>query len=446
MVRLIRVSVPWEKAEKIASVLSTCSFIHGLERADGFSIDSDVTSRTVVYTFKTVEKKTSEVLSRLSQFAIGTKIGHIDILALSSTRPHVAKNKQGGKKRHYRMDDALAIDEIRALVDSQYHLTFDYLAFIAAAALIAAVGLLQNSSTSVVASMLVSPLMGPIVGMTFGTVVSEWQMVRVSFRNELIGIGICFLVGALCGFAVSPFLDAENDDVMKSEPTEMNSRGNWTGILAGIFIAIPSGCGVGLGVTSDTINPLVGCAISAALLPPIVNSGIALCLGLMFRVRGKDNDVVDKHLQVGGISFILFLVNWLLIYVFALVIFRTKKLHVFVEDHQRNENLATFERTLTDIYQTGKKDSLGEPLLDSQFNLEEFQDTYDLEKSLGSSTLGDFNHTRQHEPPVATRLRMSSMPAVQSDPNNLDLKRIVSGNKGKNGLRARGSQDEMDSL
>ena len=59
--------------------------------------------------------------------------------------------------------------------------------------------------------------MGPIVGMTFGTVVSEWQMVRVSFRNELIGIGICFLVGALCGFAVSPFLDAENDNVMKSE-------------------------------------------------------------------------------------------------------------------------------------------------------------------------------------------------------------------------------------
>ena len=64
---------------------------------------------------------------------------------------------------------------------------------------------------------LVSPLMGPIVGMTFGTVVSEWQMVRVSFRNELIGIGICFLVGALCGFIVFLFLDAGNDNVMKSE-------------------------------------------------------------------------------------------------------------------------------------------------------------------------------------------------------------------------------------
>lgn len=129
-----------------------------------------------------------------------------------------------------------------------------------------------------------------------------------------------------------------------------------------------------------------------------------------------------------------------------MVIFRTKKLHVFVEDHQRNENLAQFERTLTNIYQTGKnRESLAKPLLDQQFNLEERQDTYDLEKSLGSS-IGDFSHTISHistEPPVATRLRMSSMPAVQSDPNNLDLKRIVSiSNKGDNERRARGSQED----
>lgn len=446
MVRLLRVTVPWEKAERIASVLSTMSFVHGLERCDGFSIDSSQTSKTVVYTFKTVEKKTSEVLSRLSQYAIGTKLGHIDVLALSSTRPQISKLKQG-RKRRYRMDDALAIDEIRALVDNQYHLTFDYLAFIAAAAVIAAVGLLQNSATSVVASMLVSPLMGPIVGMTFGTVVSEWKMVRVSFRNELIGIGICFLVGALVGFAVSPFLDAENDNVMKSESTEMNSRGTLEGILAGVFIAIPSGCGVGLGVTSDTINPLVGCAISAALLPPIVNSGLALCLGVMFRVRGKSNEVVDKHLEVGGISFILFLVNWLLIYVFALVIFRTKKLHIFVDDPERDDKIAKFE-TMTNLYSQQSSNDFNEPLLDDGLKgLGERQETYHLDQRDP-----DFTHTVSHisaDTPTSTRLRMASMPHVKTDTSTLDLNRIISDEKqirkdSNAESRARGSLDGFD--
>merc|ERR1719483_978028 len=196
--------------------------------------------------------------------------------------------------------------------------------------------------------------------MTFGTVVREWDMVRISFRNELIGIGICFITGALVGFAVSPFLDAEDDMVMKSESTEMNSRGNWWSILGGVFIAIPSGCGVGLGVTSDTINPLVGCAISAALLPPIVNAGLALCLGVMFKLNGKENHIVKRHLDVGSLSFCLFLVDWCLIYVFALVIFRIKQMHTHVDDPKKMEGLRMM--TQMDVY-GGNPDGFDVPLL-----------------------------------------------------------------------------------
>eukprot|EP00494_Astrolonche_serrata_P029177 UN29444 len=196
------------------------------------------------------------------------------------------------------MDDALSIDEIRDIVETQYHLTFDYIAFTACAAAIAAVGLIANSPTTVVASMLVSPLMGPIVGMTFGTSICDKGMVKTSFRNEIIGIMICFVIGAIYGFAISPFIkEPENFTVMQSN-TEMSSRGTTDGLLAGVFVAIPSGCGVGIGVTSDTINPSVGCAISAALLPPIVNSGLSLCLGLMFMSKGEDDDVIEEHITV----------------------------------------------------------------------------------------------------------------------------------------------------
>ena len=65
----------------------------------------------------------------------------------------------------------MAVEEIYEAVDSQSHLTFDYLLFCFVAAMISGVGLITESSVTVVASMLVSPLMGPILGVTFGVTV-----------------------------------------------------------------------------------------------------------------------------------------------------------------------------------------------------------------------------------------------------------------------------------
>ena len=52
----------------------------------------------------------------------------------------------------------------------------DIMRLIGMDAIISAIGLLTDSAVVGVASMLTSPLMGPIVGMTFGAFVKDWQM------------------------------------------------------------------------------------------------------------------------------------------------------------------------------------------------------------------------------------------------------------------------------
>merc|ERR1719150_27846 len=100
-------------------------------------------------------------------------------------------------------------------------------------------------------------------------------------------------------------------------PTEMTSRGTPQGLIPGLFIAIPSGFGVALGITGDQINPLVGVAISAALLPPIVNSGVAIALGVMIKLTEDYPDNIWRdHLSVGVWSAVLFFMNWAAIIVF----------------------------------------------------------------------------------------------------------------------------------
>jgi len=434
MVRAVRVTVPLDRGDQIASVLAQQAVVHDLQYSSTRAVDhQNNVVETCTYYFKAVEKKMAKIVKVLGEYGVGTAYGSIDVSSLAACKPPVSTYKHGGKRRRrkYRLDDALSIDEVRALVETQYHLTFDYLAFIAAGALIAAVGLLQDSSTSVVASMLISPLMGPIVGMTFGTIIRDWKMFRTSFRNEIIGIIICFIVGSLVAFFVSPFIDAEHDVVM-AENSESSGRGSWSGILGGVFIAIPSGCGVGLGVTSDSINPLVGCAISAALLPPIVNSGLALCLGVMFKLNGKANHIVKRHLDVGSLSFCLFLVNWCLIYVFALVIFRVKQLHAHVDDPKKMEGLRML--TQFDIYSTNpegfdvpllsdinvNQDNLGESSNNSSRRASEDFERQETFTSLSGtlSSITDDRTSPAGPTGVVPRLRVQSLPA-QTHPGNL---------------------------
>jgi len=49
--------------------------------------------------------------------------------------------------------------------------------------------------------------------------------------------------------------------------------------MGGFIVASASGVGIALAVTNDSVNALVGVAISAALLPPLVNAFLCLTLG-----------------------------------------------------------------------------------------------------------------------------------------------------------------------
>merc|ERR1719242_2563844 len=274
------------------------------------------------FTFMVVNKKSDEIIELLGIFGVSSQFGTINISALKAIKPRVATVKEvrssmaagidqqsassiiqeaavsstntqtisspatTKKKRAYNVSDSLAYDEIFDTIDGQLHLTFDYLALIVAGGVISACGLFTNSAVAVVASMLVSPLMGPIVGMTFGASINDRVMLWKSFRNEMIGLIVCFLTGFAMGLVVAPIIDSPEDDQLAfGKNTQISSRGEWIALSWGAGIAAPSGVGVALGVSSDQVSALIGVAISAALLPPITNSGLCLASALVFQLN-----------------------------------------------------------------------------------------------------------------------------------------------------------------
>jgi len=344
MVRQIIITVPHEKAQGIRNVLQTQNIVHHLDVYKG------ETSSMIIC--KVVNKKTDEILQLLARYSVGIGFGHIDVVPLSSTKPRIATFR-GTKPKHQRwmVSDRMSYDEMLEQIDSGIHLTFDYLALIAVGALICASGLLTNSAVNVVASMLVSPLMGPIVGMTFGTIVKDKKMFMLSFRNECLGLAVCWGCGLSMGFVVGTFFDVESEDGPMFKGTEMGSRGTLEGLAWGAATAIPSGLGVALGVSSYTISALIGVAISAALLPPIVNCGVCLGASLVMLCRpdvGND-DIMLHWVETGLISFCLFLANWIILYLSAMAMFRMKKLHQHARTEKKAEKLAQFSKMVDDV-------------------------------------------------------------------------------------------------
>lgn len=58
---------------------------------------------------------------------------------------------------------------------------------------------MENSPVQLVASMLISPLMGPILAIVFGLAIKNKKLIRIGLKRELYALAICVLVGFLFG-------------------------------------------------------------------------------------------------------------------------------------------------------------------------------------------------------------------------------------------------------
>jgi uncharacterized hydrophobic protein (TIGR00271 family) len=204
--------------------------------------------------------------------------------------------------------------------------SFNFNVLLLIASILAGLGLVSNSSATIIASMLVSPIMGPVIGLAYGTTIGDWKLVRLSLRNELICLVFCIVVGMIIAGALGP-TSLELD----WPTTEMKNRGTMENFLVGLPIAFFSGLGVAVSLLDDQTSSLVGVAISASLLPPAVNAGI------LWIAQAYTRDDVINYYTYGLVSLGLTAANIVLIWISAALMFKMKevlpiKKSVFWED------------------------------------------------------------------------------------------------------------------
>jgi uncharacterized hydrophobic protein (TIGR00271 family) len=136
---------------------------------------------------------------------------------------------------------------------------------LACAIVIASVGLNVNSTAVIIGAMLISPLMGPIVGAGFGLGMYDFELVKKSIKNLAIATIVSLIVSTLY-FYISPFKEVQSELLARTSPNIYDVLIAFFGGLVGV-IAV---------TRVEKGNPIPGVAIATALMPPLCTAGYGL--------------------------------------------------------------------------------------------------------------------------------------------------------------------------
>ncbi|MEO7658524.1 MAG: TIGR00341 family protein [Pyrinomonadaceae bacterium] len=130
---------------------------------------------------------------------------------------------------------------------------------------IASLGLNVNSPAVVIGAMLVSPLMGPIIGLGIGMAINDLDLLKKAAYNYLAAAGIGLATSTIF-FSLSPLTEASSEILSRTSPN-----------IYDVLIALFGGFAGILAVASrNKGNVIPGVAIATALMPPLCTAGFGL--------------------------------------------------------------------------------------------------------------------------------------------------------------------------
>jgi uncharacterized hydrophobic protein (TIGR00271 family) len=134
---------------------------------------------------------------------------------------------------------------------------------------IASIGLNANSTAVVIGAMLISPLMGPILGLGFSLATNDIDLLNRSLKNFMVMVGLS-VVTAFLFFWIFPLRDESSELLARVKPD-----------IRDVLIAFFGGTALVIArARKGTMASVIfGVAIATALMPPLCTVGFGLAIG-----------------------------------------------------------------------------------------------------------------------------------------------------------------------
>lgn len=288
MASQIRIVVPSDMADAVVEIARSYPGVSEVARIKGASLAPEGD----VIVLQAVRESVEGLLEKLHELRIA-QYGSVSITApeliisdrLDKVEEEIASDGA----------DAIIWDEVEKDTNADSKLNWSFLAFLVIAVQLAGIGIVTDSTITIVGAMVVGPEFGPLAGLALAVVDRRWKLARRASVALLVGFPVAMALTALAT-AASVWLGMFN-------PGEVLSENQATGFIYrpgpySFIVAVLAGAAGMLSLIGRRSATLVGVFISVTTVPAAGYVAVALVLGEQGRAAGS---ALQLLLNVTGI-------------------------------------------------------------------------------------------------------------------------------------------------
>lgn len=195
---------------------------------------------------------------------------------LSEEEKEAAQDTQNDDKGHSKrrkwikarniLRGSVTREELLEDIEKGSRLNFDFLLLVFLSTIVAGIGLIQSDVAIIIGAMVIAPLLGPNLALSFGAALGNKDLIFNAIKTNVVGGGFTLFISIIGGY----FLDV---DTIKNS-VELMNRTNVN--YASIALALAAGGAAVLSLTTGVSSGLVGVMVAVALMPPAVALGLTL--------------------------------------------------------------------------------------------------------------------------------------------------------------------------
>ncbi len=259
--RLVQVLVPRGKRDAVLGALD--------EEGVDYAV-FDETGRTefsALVTFPVPPSAVEPILEKLRRAGVEE-----DAFTIVLQPETVVSKRIGELKRRYSGFN-IAREELRERAAEMAPESSTFFSMTVISTIIAATGLLLDSSAVIIGAMVIAPLMGPAMAASVGTVVDEPKLAERGVQYQITGLLVAIASAALFGYLVRGTVLVPPGLDIRTVPA-ITER--FTPNFLSLLLALGAGAAGVISLMRGAGSVIVGVMIAVALVPPAATVGLGL--------------------------------------------------------------------------------------------------------------------------------------------------------------------------
>ena len=294
--RLLEIVVPEEHAGEVLKIIEEAQVSNYWQTCSCESM--------VVYRLILPAEDTEKIMDSLEKrYAVSTDF-HMALLPIEASFPgpkdiEEKKDEESPAAKEEKVPLRVSRQELYYEIFDSARLTNTYLVMVALSTIVASIGLIKNNTAVIIGAMVIAPLLGPNVALSFATTLGDAELGVNAIKTNAVGIFLAFAVSFLLGYFLSV------------DPAIYEIHSRTIVSYADIIVALASGIAGALSFTSGLSSALIGVMVAVALIPPLVVFGLLLGGGYAAESFGALELLVINMICVNIAGVVTFLIKGL---------------------------------------------------------------------------------------------------------------------------------------